>query len=87
MQTKSKYTQSIQILQEIKQGNHTPDHQKKHLTKTLLTKGYLTRNGKPNQDYSLTEKGAKTLEEYNKMKKIIEKPREGTHPSKDHPDR
>ena len=78
----------MNILQAVKLGNH-PNKQNKNLINTLLNKGYLTRNnGIPNNEtqFSLTEKGAKTLQEYNEMKKIIEKTREGIHPSKDHRD-
>jgi predicted transcriptional regulator len=85
--TTSKYTVSMGILQAVKHGNH-PNNQNKNLLNTLIDKGYLTRNnGIPNTQLSLTEKGAKTLQEYNEMKKIIEKTREGTHPSMDHRDR
>ena len=85
-QTTSKYTVSMNILQAVKQGNH-PNNQNTNLINTLINKGYLTRsNGIPNTQFSLTDKGAKTLQEYNEMKKIIEKTREGTHPSMDHLD-
>ena len=82
----------MQILQTIKIGDHNFElnHQTKHIIKTLVTKGYLTRN--PNTrlkstHYELTEKGAKILKEYDKVKKILEKTREGNHPSTDHRDR
>ena len=83
-QTTSKYKTSMDILQAVKHGTHT-NNQNKNLVNTLLDKGYLTRtNGIPNTQLSLTEKGANTLQEYNEMKKIIEKTREGIHPSMDH---
>lgn len=81
----------MKILQAIRQGSPGPDtnHQTKHVIKTLVTKGYLTRNpskGLNPNTYELTEKGAQTLREYDKAKKILEKTREGTHPSRDHRD-
>ena len=76
----------MELLHAVKNGNH-PDNQHKNLINTLINKGYLTRNnGILNNEtqFSLTEKGTKTLQEYNEMRKILEKTREGIHPSMDH---
>jgi predicted transcriptional regulator len=89
----SKYTDSMKILATIEDENtpQKPNHTNKQLIKTLTEKGYLERTAGYQKTgtviFDLTEKGAKTLQEYNKIRKIMDKIREGTHPSTDHPDR
>ena len=85
----TKYTASIKLLKNIEHGTQekpssTP--QERQLIKTLTKKGYIERNiNQSNREkYSITEKGARTLQEYNKINKILEKIRGGSHPSTGH---
>jgi hypothetical protein len=90
----TKYQDSMNILETV-QNRTTTIHQsptmgERQLIKALTENGYIEKTGirkNTQNSISLTEKGVKTLQEYNKIRKILEKIREGTHPSMDHPDR
>ena len=90
----TKYIDSMNLLETIQQQalskNQTPTMSEKLLMKTLTEKGYLEKTSirkNTQNSFNLTEKGVKTLQEYNKIRKIMEKIREGTHPSRGHQDR
>ena len=89
----SKYMDSMKLLTNIEQGTHqqkpAASSHEKQLIKTLTRKGYIERtiNRINGENYSITEKGAETLQEYEKINKILEKIREGIHPSTGHRDR
>ena len=83
----SKYMDSMKLLTNIEQGTHQQkpeiSSQEKQLIKTLTRKGYIERtiNRINGENYSITDKGTKTLQEHEKINRIMEKIREGIHPS------
>ena len=90
MKMSSKYLDSIKLLTNIEQGTHqqktAASSHEKQLIRTLTRKGYIDRtiNRTNGENYCVTEKGAKTLQEHEKINKILEKIREGIHPSMGH---
>ena len=82
----TKYIEAMTVLSKINEGTKPPQASKQ-LVKILTLKGYIQRIiGYKQNKYTITEKGADTLEEYNKIRKILEKTRGGSHPSTGHQD-
>jgi predicted transcriptional regulator len=64
----------MQLLQTIKQGKPAPQNSQdtRQILKTLLKKGYIDRQPTI-KNYTLTEKGAKTLREHQEIVEKLEK--------------
>ena len=83
---------TIRLLTNIELGTQQTqlaNPREKQLIKALTKKGYIekTINHVSGENYNITEKGAKTLQEYDQINRILEKIREGIHPSTGHRDR
>ena len=79
-----KYQEAMELLTKIKEGNPPPKHDKQ-LINTLTVKGYIQRIiTYKHSSYRITTKGTDTLTEYNKVREIMEKTKEGSRPSTGH---